>query len=79
MSTAGEFGCLHIVNPAPAAELAEDLLKYCEILTPNEGELTALGGRQRLHRLGVRVVIETRGAQGVCRSIADSSREISES
>jgi hypothetical protein len=25
------------------------------------------------------VVIETRGAQGVCRSIADSSREISES
>ncbi len=79
MSTAGEFGCLRIVNPAPAAELTEDLLRNCEILTPNEGELVALGGRQRLHRLGVRVVIETRGARGVHCSIADASREISES
>lgn len=79
MSRAGEFGCLRIVNPAPAAELPEVLLRNCEIVTPNEGELTALGGRQRLHSLGVRAVIETRGEHGVHCSIADASREIFES
>ncbi len=73
---AGKCGCLRIMNPAPAQELSEDLLGNCEILIPNEGELVALGGRQRLHTLGVRAVIETCGARGVRCSMSDASGQI---
>jgi ribokinase len=76
MQMARHFGCVRILNPAPAAELSADLLGDCEIVIPNQGELAALGGRQRLHGLGVRVVIETRGSRGVHCSIADSDGRI---
>jgi len=64
-------GCCRIVNPAPATELSDELLRHCEILIPNEGELATLGGRQRLHDLGVRAVLETRGPEGVRCSFSD--------
>ena len=76
MQKARHFGCVRILNPAPAAELTADLLGDCEIVIPNQGELAALGGRQRLHGLGVRVVIETRGSRGVHCSMADSDGRI---
>lgn len=71
MAAARNLGCLTILNPAPATALPEELLHNCEILIPNEGELSALGGAVRLHQLGVRVVLETLGAAGVRCSVAD--------
>jgi ribokinase len=69
---ARRHGALTILNPAPAAELSEELLMQCDVLVPNQGELLALGGRQRLHDCGVKVVIETRGAMGAACSLAGS-------
>lgn len=37
-------GVRTILNPAPAADLSDDLLSLCDILTPNESEAEALTG-----------------------------------
>jgi ribokinase len=66
---AHRHGGLTILNPAPAADLSDELLQHCDVLVPNQGELVALGGRQKLHRCGVKVVIETRGSHGAMCSI----------
>jgi ribokinase len=39
-----ESGAVTILNPAPAAELDEEIYRYAEILTPNESELEVLTG-----------------------------------
>jgi ribokinase len=65
-----------ILNPAPAATLADSIYPLCDYLTPNETEATALTGipvtdlasaeeaASFLLALGVRNVILTLGAQG---------------
>jgi ribokinase len=66
-----------IVNPAPARALEPDLLKYVDILVPNESELSLLTGRpvtdvgsaeaaaRELLAQGAGLVIVTRGENGV--------------
>lgn len=49
-------GVTTILNPAPAAELPDDLLALCDLLTPNETEAEALTG------LPVRTVSEAQAA-----------------
>lgn len=39
-----ESGAVTILNPAPAVELDEEILKYVDIITPNETELEILTG-----------------------------------
>lgn len=71
-----EAGVTFILNPAPACELSDDLLRSISILTPNESELAMLTGHTlagmeeiktavlRLHQRGVDTVIVTLGKEG---------------
>lgn len=60
-----------ILNPAPARPLPDSLLAQVDVLTPNEGEVRALGGAAEpavaaaeLLRRGVSAVVVTLGATG---------------
>lgn len=65
-----------ILNPAPAAELPDEILKKVHIITPNETEAEKLTGTMvsdaesakkaadALHKRGVQTVIITLGSQG---------------
>ncbi|SDB88686.1 ribokinase [Acinetobacter boissieri] len=66
-----------ILNPAPARELPEDLLKLVDIITPNETEALSLTGKiihnesdaaeaaAILHSKGIKTVVITLGSRGV--------------
>ena len=64
-AAARQAGALVVLNPAPAAPLPAEVLACVDVLTPNAGELDAIGGTARLHAAGVATVITTRGADGV--------------
>jgi len=65
-----------ILNPAPAAELSDAILKHVSLITPNEteaesltgivvtDELTAAEAADALHKRGIETVIITMGAMG---------------
>lgn len=65
-----------ILNPAPARELSDDLMKYVNILIPNETEATLLSGieinnvddarraAEEISRRGIQTVIITLGSKG---------------
>ena len=57
-------GATTILNPAPAAELPDELLALVDILVPNEHELALLGGDTALIRSGVPALVVTQGAKG---------------
>ncbi|MCW8333293.1 ribokinase [Vibrio sp. SCSIO 43135] len=66
-----------ILNPAPARELPDNLLKCVDVITPNETEAEVLTGitvnddesaqeaANALHRKGIEIVLITLGAKGV--------------
>ena len=58
-------GSVTILNPAPAASLADDLLASCSIVIPNEHEREHLGGSDRLFSMGVEAIVTTLGGAGV--------------
>jgi ribokinase len=74
---AGERGIPVILNPAPARELDDGLLKCVDVLTPNEHEAEMLAGSSvdderglreaaaRIRGRGPRTVVITLGARGV--------------
>lgn len=75
VSMAKETGTTVILNPAPARELPDSLLKMVDVLTPNETEAARLSGvdpttmepgevGENLLALGVQTVVMTLGAQG---------------
>ena len=66
-------GALTVLNPAPAADLGDDLLALTDVLVPNEHEAAALVGHNAAfadlavdlqRESGVRTVIVTAGADG---------------
>ena len=66
-------GALTVLNPAPAADLEDDLLTLTDVLVPNEHEAAALVGHdapfadlavELQRKSGVRTVIVTAGADG---------------
>lgn len=57
-------GALTVLNPAPARDLDESLLRWCDIVVPNEHESELLGGPDRLLALGAQAVVVTRGGEG---------------
>jgi len=82
---ARRYGVRVIVNPAPATQLLDELLKSVDILTPNEGEVTVLtGGYSTSHTLdaasllyhhsGVQTLVVTLGAEGAL--VIDHGRKI---
>jgi ribokinase len=58
-------GSVTILNPAPAAGLADELLALCSVVIPNEHEREQLGSSDRLFGLGVEAVVTTLGSAGV--------------
>ena len=58
-------GATTILNPAPAHEVPDDLLRNTRIVIPNQHERDHLGGTDRLFRLGVELVVTTLGGDGV--------------
>jgi ribokinase len=53
-----------VLNPAPAAELPDELLRLIDVITPNEHEVDLLGGAASLLARGVGAVVVTEGAKG---------------
>lgn len=53
-----------VVNPAPAAELPDELLRHVDVITPNEHEVELLGGVAALLARGVGAVVVTEGPRG---------------
>ena len=76
LKLAKNAGVMTILNPAPAAELSEELLSLVDLLTPNETELAFLTGQKAgtpadienagkfLIQRGVRELVVTMGQQG---------------
>ncbi|GGM57765.1 PfkB family carbohydrate kinase [Microbacterium saperdae] len=65
LRAAREWGALTLLNAAPAAAAALDLLPDVDILIVNETECAELGGVERLHAAGAAQIVLTRGAGGV--------------
>ncbi|MEO6134447.1 MAG: ribokinase [Ginsengibacter sp.] len=71
-----EFGCLNILNPAPARRLSLNILKNTDILTPNETEAKIILGHsphenisiekiaEQLLKTGVKTIVMTLGKEG---------------
>ncbi len=57
-------GATTVLNPAPAAELPDELLELTDIVIPNEHEVTLLGGPEHLLERGPTTVIVTLGGDG---------------
>lgn len=72
---ARRLGLMTILNPAPATQLSDEVLRNSRIVIPNEHEIDALGGVQRLLDLGVETVITTLGSRGVAVDDAQGRRE----
>lgn len=76
-----------ILNPAPAKEIEDELLKYTDIIIPNETEVSSLTGTdvydletakvaaKKLNSLGVKYVIITLGEKGAA-LIGENKAEI---
>jgi ribokinase len=65
-STAQALGCSFVLNPAPARRLGWEMLRWCDVLTPNEHEVSLLGWPSvaALMEQGVKAVVVTRGREG---------------
>ncbi len=63
-TNARAVGSITVLNPAPAQPIDESLLRWCDIVVPNEHEIELLGGVQRLLALGARAVVVTLGSKG---------------
>lgn len=73
---AKEHAVTTILNPAPAAEISDELLKLTDIIAPNETESAKITGidftgedslpkmAEYFHRLGIKAVIITLGSTG---------------
>jgi ribokinase len=57
-------GATVVVNPAPAAELPDELVAAADVIVPNEHEVELAGGVSSLLARGAGAVVVTRGAAG---------------
>lgn len=76
LQMAKNLGVTTVLNPAPATALGHDVLKWVDVITPNETEAEALTGveinhlddaqmaAQLLHQQGVGIVVITLGSRG---------------
>lgn len=84
-SIAAGAGVQVILNPAPAAEIPEELFRHVSLIIPNRTELSVLTGRNvddmdsvrsavmELKTMGAKSVIVTLGAGGSCLSLEGST------
>lgn len=81
-------GARTILNPAPAADIAPDMLRLCDYVTPNETETEAITGvavrtvddaiaaAARFHDMGVPGAVITLGEAGVLLSMSGTTTHI---
>jgi len=84
----GEFNTRVILNPAPAAELSDEILAGVHIITPNETEAESLTGIkvegvkdaekavEALHKRGIGTVIITMGSAGAFLSDQETGQKM---
>ena len=65
-----------VLNPAPASELPDDVLRHVDVITPNEHEVALLGGALSLVARGVSNVVVTQGARGALLVTRDGETRI---
>ena len=65
-----------VLNPAPASELPDDVLRHVDVITPNEHEVALLGGAAALVARGVANVVVTQGARGALLVTRDGETRI---
>jgi ribokinase len=65
-----------VLNPAPANELPDDVLRHVDVITPNEHEAALLGGAAALVARGVPNVVVTQGARGALLVTRDGETRI---
>lgn len=64
LQKAKEKGLRVILNPAPASVEIKPYLQYCDFITPNETELSLLGGKENLCKETSAKIIVTLGEKG---------------
>jgi len=57
-------GSTVILNPAPATPLPAELVAVCDVIVPNQHELTQLGGASSILAAGCAAVVATLGSEG---------------
>jgi len=62
-----------VLNPAPAAQVPDDVLRRLDVLVPNEHEIAVLGGTEALIEAGVRRLLVTEGARGARLRLPDGT------
>ena len=65
-----------VLNPAPASELPDEVLRHVDVITPNEHEVALLGGASSLVARGVANVVVTQGARGALLVTRDGETRI---
>lgn len=65
-----------VLNPAPASELPDEVLRHVDVITPNEHEAALLGGASTLVARGVANVVVTQGARGALLVTRDGETRI---
>lgn len=58
-------GARTILNPAPARDVPNGLLGLCDVIVPNQHEVSMLGGTSALLDAGVGAIVVTLGARGI--------------
>ncbi|WP_371155204.1 ribokinase [Jannaschia sp. 2305UL9-9] len=88
LQVARDGGAITILNPAPAADVPEEMLALCDYVTPNETEAESLSGiavhdltsaraaADALLSMGVGTVLMTLGAEGALLHSADRSLHV---
>lgn len=75
LKKAKEKGLYTILNPAPAHEAIGKYFSYVDLLTPNETELSILGGKEKIFADGIQTIVTTLGARGYEISTKNGERQ----
>jgi ribokinase len=69
-------GSTTVLNPAPAADVPDEVLELADVIVPNQHEVTLLGGAEQLLSRGCRAVIVTKGGSGVDVVTSDGTEHV---
>ena len=64
MAAGRAAGAITVLNPAPAQAIGGEILRWCDVVVPNEHEVELLGGVAHLLALGARAIVVTLGNDG---------------
>jgi len=72
LEIAASEGVLTVLNPAPAMPLSDEIIKLCDVLTPNEHEVAILAGDETLNPSDAAKILIGRGAKLVVVTLGSS-------